>query len=79
MEASTYRKIEISLKAYMVSVGDVRIYKRVLKHAPDVSTADEFMLSKKGGYTESELNRIKYLIEYEKKAYQNKLKLKLSI
>lgn len=79
MQTSTYTKIEKSLKMYDVSVGDVRVYKRVLRHSPDVKTADQFMISEKGGYSESELRRIKYLIEYNKKTYRDKLKLKLSI
>ncbi|MDY0209861.1 MAG: hypothetical protein RBQ91_00445 [Acholeplasma sp.] len=76
---TAYQTIEKSLKLFPKPVGDVRLYKRVLKHAPDVKTADDFMLSQRGGYSESELKRIKYLIRYKKEAYQNKISLKLSI
>lgn len=47
---------------------DIRIYKHALKLFGSEIEADAFMLSKQGGYTESQLNRIKYRINY----YENK-------
>jgi len=77
MNSTAYERIEKSIKLFDKPVGDVRLYKRVLKHSPDQETADAFMLSKKGGYTQSELHRIKYWIAYEKNRYQMKLSLNI--
>lgn len=69
-----YQRIVTSIKMYDKPVGDVRLYKRVLKHCNgDESLADMFMLSSAGGYTDSEIRRIKTFIQYERKRYQRKL------
>jgi hypothetical protein len=59
---------------YEKPVGDVRLYKRVLKHCNgNEQLADMFMLSSSGGYTDAQIRRIKTFIIYERKRYQKKL------
>lgn len=70
-----YQRIEISLKHYDKPVGNVRLYKRVLKHCNNnEQMADEFMVSKKGGFSQQELARVKTFIKYEKKRYPKRKK-----
>lgn len=52
-------------------LGDNRIYRFVLfLFENNVSEADKFMTSDYGGYTEGELNSIKYQIQRNKNVYQ---------
>lgn len=47
--------------------GDLRIYKTAIEYLGSHAEADRFMLSDEyGGYDKSSLNRIKYLLVYEK-------------
>lgn len=50
--------------------GDVRIYKALLTMMNE-DTADEFMLSSDGGYSQEQLDQIKYEIKRRKKRYLN--------
>jgi hypothetical protein len=55
---------------YFKVMGDVQIYKEILYIFDyDVNQADAFMLSDDGGYTQGQLNEIKYKIENEKQRY----------
>jgi len=55
---------------YFKIMGDVQIYKELLYiFDNDISQADAFMLSDDGGYTQGQLNEIKYKIENEKQRY----------
>jgi len=55
---------------YFNVMGDVQIYKELLYIFDyDVNQADTFMLSDDGGYTQGQLNEIKYKIENEKQRY----------
>lgn len=68
-----YQRIQNSLMMYEKPVGNVRLYKRVLKHCNDNERmADAFMLSSYGLFTKKDLGRIKSLIKYHKKKYKNK-------
>jgi hypothetical protein len=70
-----YQRIQISLNLYDKPVGNVRLYKRVLKHCGyDEQKADDFILSDKGGFTHQELARVKTQIRYEKKRYPKRKK-----
>ncbi len=62
-----------TIDACRVGSSGVRIYKIVLKHFQNnQNKADDFMLSKDGGYTDSELRRIKYLINHHQNNYKRK-------
>lgn len=55
---------------YFKVMGDVQIYKEILYIFDyDVNQADAFMLSDDGGYSQGQLNEIKYKIENEKQRY----------
>jgi len=70
---TTYQRIETSLKHFEKPVGDIRLYKRVLKHTEgDESLADDFCLSDYGGFTRSQLKRIKYKMAWNKNEYQRR-------
>lgn len=67
---TAYERIAKNLNFYDDPVGDIRLYKRVLREADnDVELADGFCLSKHGGFTKFQLHRVKYHIEYRKKRY----------
>jgi len=53
--------------------GPYRLYKKVIELIQDQQTADNFMLSNHGGFTKSELNKIKRDIRYRKYRYQKNL------
>lgn len=62
-----------TIESTRVGTSGVKIYKMVLKHFEDDATkADDFMLSSDGGFTKSQLHRIKYLINYHSTTYQSR-------
>ena len=70
---TAYERIENDLKHFDKPVGSNRLYKRVLSACDgNEQLADEFCLSKHGGFAKWELNKIKYKIEWNKREYQNK-------
>lgn len=71
-------RIDTSLRLFDKPVGDIRLYKRALAVAEgDEDLTDTYCLSKHGGFTESQLKRIKYKINWNKRKYQSSKKLKL--
>lgn len=68
---TAHERIDTSLRLFDKPVGDIRLYKRVLREAEgDTELADAYCLSSMGGFTRAQLNRIKYEIEYRKVRYQ---------
>ncbi len=68
------KKVEAEIDVEQ-KMGDIRIYKFVLEVVDHMqSRADEFMLSIQGGYTEGQLNKIKFYIEHRKRKYSQELK-----
>jgi len=62
------KKAVIGEIQYQPKMGSMKIYSLVIEEfGGNVEAADLFMTSKKGGYTEEELNDLKYRMDYLKK------------
>lgn len=69
MDFNRIKKI-LACESSDYNLTDSKIYQLVLEFTEDEKLSDTFMLSEFGGYTEGQLNEIKYQQKYRKKRYE---------